>query len=224
VLEELGSTAYAVYRLDEASAAIERAIAEWSELGDAAAVGRCTQLQSRFHWHDGDGDAARAKALEAIDILQPLGETVELARAYSGLSQLKNLAEYNDQALSWGERALDLATRLGDDRVRAHVLVNLGSIRLDVDHRQTAPLVEAHAFADEVGETHEATRALANLGYALMSWAQPEPALGYAREALAYAQRNEVYNLASYVALTLAWLRLRAGEWDEAEAATRAEG
>ena len=177
----------------------------------------------RFHWHAGDGDAARAKALEAIEILEPLGESVELARAYSGLAQLKNLAEYNDQALLWGERALELATKLGDERTRAHVLVNIGSVRLDVDHRQSAALLEAHAFADEVGEKHEATRALGNLGYALMSWAQPEPAVRYARQALAYAEQNEVYNLASYIAVTLAWLQLRAGEWDQAERVTRAE-
>jgi DNA-binding CsgD family transcriptional regulator/tetratricopeptide (TPR) repeat protein len=223
VLEELGRAAYAVYRLDDASRATERAIAAWRALGDRAAVGRCTQLLSRFAWHVADGDAARARALEAIEILEPLGESVELARAYSGLAQLKNLAELNEQALDWGERALDLATRLGDERTRAHVLVNLGSIRLDVDPEQTVPLLEAHAFADDVGERHEATRALANLGYALMSWARPEPAVGYAREALEYAERNEVHNLASYVALTLAWLQLRAGEWEEAETITRAE-
>jgi DNA-binding CsgD family transcriptional regulator/tetratricopeptide (TPR) repeat protein len=223
VLEELATAAYAVYRLEDAFRAIRRAIAEWTALGESAAVGRCTQVLSRFSWHSGDGDAARAKALEAIQILEPLGESVELARAYSGLAQLKNLAEYNEQALEWGERALDLATRLGDERTRAHVLVNLASIMLDVDHRQTSGLLEAHAFADEVGEKHEATRALGNLGYALMSWAQPEPAVRYARQALAYAEQHEVHNLASYVAITLAWLQLRAGEWEEAEAITRGE-
>ena len=222
-LEELASAAYAVYRLEEAFDAIKRSIAEWTALGEGAAVGRCTQTLSRLYWHAGDGDAARAKALEAIEILEPLGETVELARAYSGLAQLKNLAECNDEALAWGERALELATKLGDERTRAHVLVNIASVRLDVDHRQVSPLLEAHAFADEVGEKHEATRALCNLGYALMSWAQPEPAVRYAQQALAYAEQNEVYNLASYIAVTLAWLQLRAGEWDEAERVTRAE-
>ncbi|MGZ8783255.1 MAG: ATP-binding protein, partial [Gaiellaceae bacterium] len=223
VLEELASAAYAVYRLDDAFKAIKASIAEWAALKDGAAVGRCTQILSRCHWHAGDGDAARATALEAIQILEPLGDTVELARAYSGLAQLKNLAELNDQALLWGERALELATKLGDERTRAHVLVNLGSVTLDVDHRQVSALLEAHAFADEVGEKHEATRALGNLGYALMSWAQPEPATRYVRQALAYAEQNEVHNLASYITVTLAWLKLRAGEWEEAERIARAE-
>jgi predicted ATPase/DNA-binding CsgD family transcriptional regulator len=223
VFEELAGAAYLVGRIDHALSASERAIALHRRLGDAAAAGRCTRVLSRYHWFDGDGDAARATALEAIDILEPLGESVELARAYAGLALLKNLAEYNDQALVWGERALELATRLGDDRTRAHVLVNLANVRVDVDPEQAPALVEAHAFADAIGDAHEATRALGNLGYALMSWAQPEPATAYSREALAYAERNELHSLASYVAMTLAWLRLRAGDWEEAEASARDE-
>ncbi len=223
VLEELASVSYAVDRIGDAITAEKRAIAEWTALGEQAAVGRCTQFLSRLYWYSGDGDAARAKAIEAIEILEPFGETVELARAYSGLAQLKNLAEYNDDALLWGERALELATRLGDDRTRAHVLVNLASVRLDVDHREVSGLLEAHDFADSIGDRQEAARALGNLAYALMSWAQPEPAARHARRALAYAEQNEVYNQVSYTGITLAWLQLRAGEWHEAERATRRE-
>ena len=223
VLEELATVAYAVGRLDDAFPPIERAIADYGELGDKAAVGRCMRILSRFRWFAGDGDAARAAALEAVAILEPLGESVELARAYSGLSQLENLAEHNEQALAWGDRALELAIRLGDERARAHVLVNIASVRMDVDHRQTSSQLEAHAFADSVGDRHEATRALGNLAYALMAWVQPEPAFHYAQQALSYAKENEVYNLASYISITLAWLRLRAGEWNEAERITRDE-
>lgn len=223
VLEELAWAAYAVGRLDDAFPPMKRAIAIHRELSDEAAVGRCTRILSRFHWFAGDGDLARRRGLEAIEILEPLGESVELARAYSGLSQLENLAENNRVALVWGERALDLAARLGDEGTQANVMVNIGSVRVDMDHRETSSLLEAHAMADAVGDRHEATRALGNLGYALMSWVQPEPALRYARQALAYAEEHEVHNLASYVAVTLAWLRLRAGEWAEAERMTRDE-
>ena len=111
-----GDAAYVVGRIDDAFPAIERAIAISGELGDDAAVGRCTRVLSRFHWFAGDGDAARAKALEAVAILEPLGESVELARAYSGLSQLAMLAEDAEQAIEWGERALELAIRLGDEQ------------------------------------------------------------------------------------------------------------
>jgi DNA-binding CsgD family transcriptional regulator/tetratricopeptide (TPR) repeat protein len=223
LLEELATAAYVVGRLEDAFPPIERAIAIFRELGDERGVGRCTRILSRLHWFVGDGDAAREKASEAIAMLEPLGDSVELARAYSGDSQLAMLAENAPEALRLGSRALALANRLHDESARAHALVNIGSAMAMVDHRDTATLLEAYEVADAAEDRNEATRALLNLGYAFMGWAKPEPALGYTGQALAYAQQHEVHTLASYAATVIAWLRLRAGEWDEAEHVTRSE-
>jgi DNA-binding CsgD family transcriptional regulator/tetratricopeptide (TPR) repeat protein len=223
VLEELANTAYVVGRLDQAFDAIKRAIGIYALIGEEAAVGRCTRSLARFHWFAGDGAAARGKAREAIAILEPLGESVELARAYSGLSQLGMLAEDSEQAFSWGEQALELATRLGDETTRAHALINIGTTRLQLDPSETETLLEAHAIADAAGDPHEASRAMVNLAYTLMLWGRADAALPYAERSLAYAQRHEQHTLVSYSALTVAWLRLRAGEWDEAERLTRDE-
>ncbi len=95
--------------------------------------------------------------------------------------------------------------------------------RIQLDHRETATLLDAHVVADAAGDRHEAMRALVVLGYSLMCWVQPEPATRYFRRALAYAQEHEVHTLASYAVTTGAWLRLRAGEWDEAERIARGE-
>ncbi|HXV58447.1 MAG TPA: AAA family ATPase, partial [Gaiellaceae bacterium] len=217
VLEELAAAAYAVGRLEEAFSVIERAIAAYAALGDEAAVGRCTRVLSRFHWYAGDGEAAWSTAVEAVAILEPLGESAELAFAYSALSQLAMLAEECEAALEWGERALELALRLGDDRSRVHALVNIGSARNDLDPRETAALLEAHEVADALGDSHEAARALVNLAYAMAAWVEPQAALEYGERALAYAREHEVHTLAGYAATTIAWLRLRAGEWEEAE-------
>ena len=209
--EELAQAAYTVDRLDDAFLAMDRSIAIHREVGDESAVGRCTRTLSRFHWYAGDGDAARRTAREAIAILEPEGESIELARAYSGLSQLAMLAERGEETIEWGERALALATRLGDDRTRAHALINVGGARSQVDPDETAALLEAHAIADAAGDRHEAARALINLGYTQLCWVRPEPALRYTRMGLAYARQHEVHTLASYAATTVAWLRLRAG-------------
>ena len=221
VLEELADAAYAVGRLENALLAVDRAIVIYGALGDNAAVGRCTRVSSRFHWMVGDGETARSKAREAIAIFEPLGESIELARAYSGLSQLAMLAGDFEPALEWGERALELATRMGDGRTRAHALVNVGTVRVDLDRRETAMLLEAHAVADAVEDRHEAGRALVNLAYALLAWAEPEGALEYAERAHAYARKHEVDTLGPYAALLTAWLQLRAGEWHEAERIAR---
>jgi DNA-binding CsgD family transcriptional regulator/tetratricopeptide (TPR) repeat protein len=223
LLEELANTAYVVGRLDEAFAAIGGAIAVYGLLGEEAAVGRCTRSLARYHWFAGDGVAARAKAREAIAILEPLGESAELARAYSGLSQLGMVAEDSEQAFTWGVQALELAIRLGDDKTRAHALINIGTTRLQLDPTDTETLVEAHEVADAAGDPHEATRALVNLGYTLMLWGRADAALPHARRALEYADRHDQRTMLSYCALTVAWLRLRAGEWEEAERIAREE-
>src|SRR5262249_39590484 len=59
--------------------------------------------------------------------------------------------------------------------------------------------------------------------FGLMQWVEPEPALAYALQAVEYAQEHEVYTLASYAVTTVAWLRLRRGDWDEADRVARAE-
>ena len=132
------------------------------------------------------------------------------------------LAEDLDATLLWGTRALDLATELGDEQTRAHALVNIGTARLNSDGT-TETLLEAHAVAEAVGDRHEAARALDNLGYSLFGWVRPKESLRYAERAAAYGTGHELFIIASYAAVVVAWLRLRAGAWNEAERRTRRE-
>ena len=223
VLEELATAAYLVNFIDEAFHNIERAIDIYRDLGHDEAVGRCLRLLSRLHWFAGNGGPAESTALESIAILEALGESVELARAYSGLSQLAMLAQDIDQALLWGNRALELATRLGDDST----VLTPSSIwvrrRYNSIRTESSVLVEAHAIADAAGDRYEAARALNNLGYTMLHWVQPDLAMQYAQQTKAYSDKHEVHNLSSYSAVVIAWLQLRAGEWDEAERVTQGE-
>ena len=171
--------------------------------------------------------AARGpRRVEAIAILEPLGESVELARAYSGLSQLAMLAEDAETALVVGRagaRARDPARRRAA-RARTRSSTSARA-RLQLDPRDTATLLEAHAHrATPPGDRHEATRALVNLGYTLMCWAQPEPAARVRSSRRSPTrEEHEVHTLRLvHRRRLLAWLRLRAGEWDEAERIARA--
>ena len=218
--------AYAVGRLDDAFAG-DRA-------GDrdlrASSATRRPSAGARASSRGSTGTPATATprgatAREAIAILEPLGESVELARAYSGLLAARDARRGRRARRSpWGERALELATRLGDERTRAHALVNIGTAQLQLDHRDVGALLEAHAVADAAGDRHEATRALVNLGYTLMCWVRPDEALPLRASGRSRTRaEHEVHTLASvHRHRSIAWLRLRAGEWDEAERLTRA--
>ena len=110
--------------------------------------------------------------------------SVELARAYSGVSQLAMLAEDARAGARLGRagaRARDPARRRAHPRARARQhRQRAGSSSIAA---RSATLLEAHAVADAAGDRHEATRALDNLGY--------QPAvLGAARTTrCAYAQQ-----------------------------------
>jgi predicted ATPase/DNA-binding CsgD family transcriptional regulator len=214
---ELASASYVVSRLDVAFPAMERATALYRTLGDRTSVGKCLRVAARIHWYSGDGATARVIAHEAVAILEPLGPSTELAGAYSTLSQLAMLGEDTSQAIAMGEIAYELATQLGDDATRAHALVNIGTARVQLDPDATATLLDARALADRSGNRHEAARALVNLAYTLMCWGRPLEARVHVEEAVTYAAQYEVHTLAEYAGTLLAWLRLRAGEWDEAE-------
>ena len=50
-----------------------------------------------------------------------------------------------------------------------------------------------------------------------MIWGRPQPALGFAELAVAYAGSTRCTTSCPTPRRRVAWLRLRAGEWDEAE-------
>ena len=68
---------------------------------------------------------------EAIAVLQTAPPGPELAWAYSHQSQLDMLASRMDSAIAWGERALELARKLGQKEVIIHALGNIGSAKAD---------------------------------------------------------------------------------------------
>ncbi len=84
------------------------------------------------------------------------------------------------------------------------------------------PLLEAHAVADAAGDRHEAVRALINLGYSLMCWVQPDASRRTPSAPSPTPRSTRCTRSRRTPPLTLAWLRLRAGDWDEAESVSQA--
>lgn len=217
VLDELAAAAFVAGRVDDALDAVKRAIRIYDDLGEQAALGRCTRMLSRYCWFSGEGELASAKALEAVAILEPLGDTAELGRAYSALSQLAMLADNGDETRAWGRRALELAAQFGDEATRAHALVNIAMTEAHLNGGDALALLEAHQLAHAAGESYEASRALSNHAFLLMSWVEPQQAAAAIAAALAYTEEHENHQLTAYMSIAAAWLRLRLGAWDEAE-------
>ena len=68
-------------------------LAMWRQLNQPRSIGRDIRWLSRLAWFLGDHAEATKRAKEALDVLTPLGEDVELAMALSNRAQLHMLAD-----------------------------------------------------------------------------------------------------------------------------------
>ncbi len=102
---------------EEAVRARMEALAIWRSERRVASSRATLRWLSRLSWFRGRGDDAENYAQQAVEVLEPLGESRELAMAYSNVAQLAMLAAPRTSApSSWGERAIALAKKLGAKR------------------------------------------------------------------------------------------------------------
>jgi DNA-binding CsgD family transcriptional regulator/tetratricopeptide (TPR) repeat protein len=217
LLDEFASAAYFAGRLDEAHEGYERAVAIHRRLGNVQDVGRLTRMIARVLWFAGDGAGAYRNARAAVEILEPLGPSVELAAAYNARARHEMLRLDIEATELWGGKALDLAERFDADEVRLQALIHVATARIMIDPDATEDLLRAHEAAHEAGAREEAVRALLNLAYSHVNWGRGAEADAAARAGIEYAREHEVHHLAAYATLIGAWIDLRAGRWEGAE-------
>lgn len=133
----------------------ERAAEIWRELGNVKRMASNLTSLSRVHWYLGDKPQANSYADEAIEALQRIPPTSELAMAYSERSMLYMLVTDSDSALMWARRALALSEQLGATEARIHALDILGvTLVFSGDNSGDHHLQESLALA-LAGEFHE---------------------------------------------------------------------
>lgn len=127
LFEALSYECYLTDQVEEAHAARTEVMRLSEEVGDLRAVGVAQRWLSRLSWFLGRNAESERWAAAAVATLEPLGESAELAMAYSNVAQLHMLAKDNASAVQWGERAVRLARRVGDSEVEIHALNNVGT-------------------------------------------------------------------------------------------------
>ena len=175
-------------------------------------------------WQQGDLRAVE----EHLDAVRPALESSEgrspdgdLALAYSICSQLSMLAARPRDAIAWGERALCLAERLDDGRVRMHAFNNIGCALLDLGDagRGLEYLERSVALArDATYRAYYHYRAYHNFAENLAALGEFQRAAALLREGLARLEEGGVELHAGFGQGQLGWLELEFGRWDEARA------
>ena len=224
VLEELATAAYVVGRLDDAFPAIERAIAIYRELGDQRGrrplhAGPVAVPLVRGRRRAGAGEGARGdrdpRAARRVGRARPRLQRALAARdARAGHRAGVRVGRA-------GARARDPARRRAHARARARQHRHR-QVQLDSGETADAPRGARRRRRRRRPRTRRrarsrtsATRSCAGCGRSRRC--------RYARAGARLRPGARGAQPRSYIATTLAWLRLRAGEWDEAERVARGE-
>ncbi len=201
----------------DAIAACERAIGLYRELGDVRSEGAAHTSLSRILWCPGRVAESRDAASAAVSLLEQLPAGSDLAAAYASLSQAYMNAEDADGSLTWAERALELAERLGDTGARADALINRGSARyvlgLEGGREELQSCLE---LCRDEGLDGPTGRAVVNLLWGATRQREHAVADAYLDWALPFLESRGQELWRVYLLIYMATVELQRGRWDDA--------
>ncbi|HSB90476.1 MAG TPA: protein kinase [Anaerolineales bacterium] len=187
----------------------------YRDLGNTVQTGEMERRIGRIYWESGDRSMAMKHYTEALKLLEGRPPTPELARALSSMSQMYMLASDYDQAVVWGERALELAATVGAEDVQVHALNNLGSSYTGLGDtvKGDALLTESLQRALKAGLPHDAARAYTNLADMYFERGDYDKAEGWYQDGSQFARQFQILGFASYFAWAMARIAWRRGRW-----------
>jgi ATP/maltotriose-dependent transcriptional regulator MalT len=219
LLEDLSFENYLTGRVEEAIQLRQQAILIWQGLDRSDRVGDGHRWLSRLNWTAGNGVEAMKEVDRAIEILMSLPAGPELAMAFSAKSQLYMLAWEEEPALEWGNRALDLAEKLGVIEIQIHAMTNIRSVDMFRDLQVGADKIQ---FALQLAREHEmhdhVGRCYSNLASSFIRARQYSEGRRYATEGLEYTAARDLDTYTIYLLGWLAQVELDMGHWAEAKA------
>jgi DNA-binding CsgD family transcriptional regulator/tetratricopeptide (TPR) repeat protein len=220
LLEKRSFECYLTGAITEAIEARTEARRIRQEAQEQERAGDDTRWLSRLYWFIGDRKTAEHYAWEAVAILEPLEPGQALAMAYSNLSQLHMLANRLHETKLWGERALELAERLGATEIVVHALTNIGTIEIATSGMaMRSTLEKALAMARDHDMHDHAGRAYSNLVSEAVDSRDYALAARYLDEGIAYMEARDLDAYSIYLRGWQALCYFEQGMWKEAEEA-----
>src|SRR5215831_21141015 len=217
LLERRSYESFLTDQIEEALAARCEALEIWTRLGDKLRQGDNLRWMSRFTWSLGRNKEAEAHGIEAVRILESLTPGPELAMAYSNRAQLHMLAENCQQAVFWGERAIELAEELGATEILVHALNNVGTAQSLADDEQGPIKLEESLRLALANNLHEHTcRAYTNLADSSVRARNYPIALRWFEDGIAHAIEHELDFCKLYLIAERARAYFEQGDWDRA--------
>jgi DNA-binding NarL/FixJ family response regulator len=218
LLARLGHCLWVIDDVPEALKCFEAAYSLFASLDNRTMSGEMQRSIGRMHWEQAERDLAEQHYRQALAILEDGPEIPELARAISSISQMYMLLPANDLAISWGQRALAMAERLGAEDIVVHALNNIGSGYCQMGNFETGLpfLRESLERSLAAGLPMDAGRAYYNLGVALQRQCNYAEARELMQHFLVYARQVYVKSNVILALLRLMWIDWLTGHWSAA--------
>jgi DNA-binding CsgD family transcriptional regulator/tetratricopeptide (TPR) repeat protein len=187
-------------------------------MDDPYQIGRSLRFLSRAHWMSGDVPQSNQEIARSVAVLEPLGDSVELAHSLFIAANNQMLDRHFEKGVILAERSLEMAGRIGDIDREVAALQALGTLHLvngDVD-RGIGLIEKSIALG---GKTSNPRIEL--VGYSMLGTGGGEVkiydrALDWLGQSIAMArERDEDYS-AAYDTAWQARIKCEQGRWDEA--------
>jgi DNA-binding NarL/FixJ family response regulator len=199
----------------------EEALVCWQGVGDGRGEGACTRSLAYLWWCAGEGNRARELAAGAVTLLESRPPGPELAGAYATLAQLTMTGGHDHRAaVAFGQRAVELGEKFGEEQVVVHALNTIGTARVCMDDaRGWADLEESLARARAAHLDEDVSRAFANLVAEARHTRQYGVAERHLPDALRYTAEYDLDLNRKFVLGYQAEVALEQGRWDDAAGA-----
>jgi DNA-binding CsgD family transcriptional regulator/tetratricopeptide (TPR) repeat protein len=213
LLERRSGECMVIDQYDEGIAGLEQAVEFRRALGDRLKEGDALRRLSEFLWCPGRTAEADRTARDAVALLEDLPPGRELAMAYANLASTCGAAMRSEEAIAWGERALDLAERVGDTEIASYALATVGICEGDFEKMERSLELARRADLPE-----KAARAFTLLACSAVE-RRHSHARRYVEQGIAYCSERGIELFRLYLLAYRARLELDQGHWDEAAAA-----
>jgi DNA-binding CsgD family transcriptional regulator len=165
-------------QLDEAIAAGVEVLAHHRATSDVRRLASWLTWLAGTHRAAGNATAANTAIAEAVTLLEPFGESADLARALAVLAQQHMVLAASRAAVDVGERAVAMAERVGAQDVAIHALNTVGSARscLGDENAGRDLLFRSLELARATGLEFDVARAFNNLQWSFVAGFLPRDA------------------------------------------------
>jgi DNA-binding CsgD family transcriptional regulator len=227
VIRRAAEDAYMIAFHRRAIAHITRAIALVDAQKDPVTAGLLHERLGRYHWTNGEGEAALAAYHEGVRLLPALPPSAERARVLAAEGQMLMLSSRFVESRKRCEEAVRIAAHVGARAELGHALNTLGvdvALLGDVDVG-IGNLHDSRRIAEEIGNVDDIARSYANLA-SVLAWAgRYDEAIAEHEEAIEVSRRMGLgRTYGAWQMSDVAHLYFLTGGWSSVDDLTREQG